>query len=321
MNKISPGTILGKTAIFILLNILLNVGCLIVSLLALTLVFKISGGAEKFNWLGALIWLVVTVIIHFAVNYLVGYMVKAGHISVMVDSVQMQAVPDNPLKTGIDEVKEKYPTCNMYFAQRSALRAAIDQIQRKLNVVGKRFKEYPVLSQMTDVASFFVGLALSFVANCCVGYYFKEENKGIYKCSAESVLIYHQGWRRMIEGAVSAAGKIILAVALSFFFVTSIFAAVFTGAFDGNAIAGLMGAMALAYCVSSSIKNGIIDSYLTADLMDEFLKEAEFTDFSVEAYSSLYSESTKFAALYNKAKREEVESVGMVQNQMPANKQ
>lgn len=306
MERLSPSQIFSKTAIFVLLKVALSAVAAILSIIVLSVVVSISSaGGGSFNFIGALIWILITVGIVFLVNYFAGYFVKAGHAAIVADAAVVGMVPEDQLKVAKEEVDARFVNCNAFFSYRMAVRGSVNQIQKSLNVFGSRFDGVPVMAQLVNVAKFFVGLSLSFVLDCCLGYTFNEKDKGLYKSSAESVMAYRQNWRGLVDNSLKLAGGVILTVVLIFFFATSIFAAVFTSMYSGNVLAGLMGAMAVGYFIAAAVKNGIIDSYLMISLMEGFLNESRYSDLTQEAFGELYRESSKFAVLYNKAKQED----------------
>lgn len=308
MEKLSPEQIFGKTGIFVLLKIALAAVSLVLSIVVLAIIVAVSSAGEgSFNIVGALIWLVISASITFAVNYFAGYIVKAGHVDIAANAVEVGMVPEEQLKNARQDVGERFVNCNVYFSQRTAVRRAVGQIQKSFNAIGSpQYRGLPVVAQLIAVVQFFIGLSLTnFISDCCLGYTFTETDKGLYKSSAESVMAYHQSWRNLVDNGLKLAGGIIAAVVLVFVLSVCIFAAVFTSMFGGNAFAGLMGAFAFGYFAVSVVKNGIIDSYLMINYMEDFINEARYCDVTQEAFGDLYRESSRFAVLYSKAKQEE----------------
>lgn len=309
MEKLTPGQIFSKTGIFVLIKSALALVSFILSLVVLSIISVISGEGG-FNIIGAAIWLAVSLVIAFAINYFIGYVFRAGHAAIVAEAIEKGFVPNAQVKIAKAAVSKRFITCNAYASHRTAVRGSVQQLQKSLNVFGIRFRGIPVLSQFISFIQLFVGLALSFVADCCLGYTIKRENEGLYKSTVNSVVAYYRNWPSLIDNGLTIAVGIIAVVVLVFFIVTSIFAAVFTAIY-GNVLAGLMAAFAFSTFVVYVIKNAIIDSYLMISIMESFLQEAEYMDFTQDMYEELYRTSSKFAALYNKSRQEEDEAAAV----------
>ena len=315
MDKLSPDRILNKTMGYVFLKALLPLGTLAISLITMAIIVKVSGGT--LGIIGALIWLVVTVVATIAVRYFLNYTVKAGHVAVITDAVTVGIVPDDMFKIAREIVQYRFPSCNEYFAFNNEVNGAVGQLQKTLNTFGERYMSKPVVSHLLKLCKIFVGMALSFVGDCCLGYTFWRDGKPLYTSITDGMAIYHLCWKRIVEHALFLAVEIIVTMVLVFVLIFCIFAVVFTETFGGSILAGALAASAMGYFVASAIK-AVVDSNLMIKTMVPYLEEAQYAEINEEDYETACKASPKFQKLYQKAKTEVVNTPSVADNDYPS---
>lgn len=300
MEKLSSGQIFNKTFIFVLLKILLSAASFLASIIVLSIIAAITDNAL----IEAAVWLVLTVGITFAINYFVGYYVKAGHVAAVTDAASVGLVPDDVLKVSINTVKERFPTCNDYFLYRKSLNGSINQLQKTLNVFAARYRHIIVVGSLISLLQTFVGTALNFMIDCCMGYTFWKDGKGLYTSASDAAVIYNLSWKRLFDKALMLAVQIIVAMVLVFLVIFCIFVPLFTSVYNSDIMAGALGAVSLGFFTVSAIKNGIIDSDLMIKTMSAYFDEAKYIELAADDYAQACKASPKYQALYNKAQSE-----------------
>ena len=283
MDKLSPDRIFNKTFNYVLLKVLIPVGTFIISLIAMSIIVSVSG--DTLGIIGAIIWLVITVVATIAIKYFLGYIVKAGHVAVVTDAVTVGIVPDEMFKIAKEIVQERFPSCNEYFAFNNEINGAVGQLQKTLNTFGERYMDKPVISHILKFFKILVGLALSFVGDCCLGYTFWRDGKPLYTSITDGMAIYHLCWKRIVEHALFLAVEIIVSMVLIFVLIFCLFAVVYTGVFGGSVLAGALVAAAMGYFAASAVK-AVVDSNLMIKTMVPYLEEAQYAEITEEDYET-----------------------------------
>ena len=99
-----------------------KLGLAAITVLASTVIFLILLGI---GWLfgdggifvAILLWIGATTVIRAAVMHYFGYLVKAGHIAVIAESMKTGKVPANQVEYGKTLVQQRFLTSNVYFHQ------------------------------------------------------------------------------------------------------------------------------------------------------------------------------------------------------------
>lgn len=308
MEKHTPDEIFGKTFGFVFLKMLIPIASLVVSLIAMATISAIGG--HKLGIIGAIIWAVITVVAYFAINLFLGYKGKAGHVAVVMDAVSFD-IPDEMFKTAKESVSYRFPSCNEYSSYERQMKGVIAQLQKHLNTFPERHMRKPVVAQLLQLLQVFIGMALGFASDLCLGYTFWRDGKPLNTSAADGAAIYYLCWRRIVENAIVLAVEIIVGMVVLFAFLFCIFAPILTANF-GSVLAGGLGAVALGFFVCKAVKC-FIDSKLMVTTMIPYFEEAQYVELNEDDYAAACEASPKFRVLYQKAMSEAA-------NPVPANR-
>jgi len=157
-----------------------------------------------------LIWIGATGVIRFALMHYVGYLVKAGHIAVIAESMKTGQIPANQVEYGKNLVKQRFVTSNVYFAIDKLVTKAVKQIQGGLEKLGNKLDFIPGMEAVTGLAKFFVDISLGYIDECCFGWTFYNPQQGAFKSAADAVVIYAQNWKILLKGAAKTMLKVVL---------------------------------------------------------------------------------------------------------------
>lgn len=293
--------IYGKTLKFVWLR--LGVGLLItvisIALFALIMgICALIGGQTIFA--GACIWMILTSGTYKLVMHYFGYMIKAAHIAVVSTAVTTGSVPENMFQTGKDMVASRFGATNVYFVLDGLIGGAVKQLQKTVGKVGNIAGDIPGVSALVSFAQTFIGIALGYIDECCIGYTFYKKEDGAFKAGCDGVAIYFQNIKHLLK---SAAITSLLVVLLSFvaWLVPFVIIALIFSALNIHAFF----AAVIALFFALAIKSAFIDSYVMVRTMVSYMQVAPSTQITFDIYGKLCKLSNKFKKLFEKASEEQ----------------
>ena len=295
------GQIYGKTMKFVWLK--LGIGALItvasVVLLAIVLgIGSLFDDAGVMIFLGCL-WIGGTAGIYHLVMRYAGYIIKAAHIAVITQAVTTGSVPENMVEVGKDMVKERFGATNVYFVLDSLISGAVKQLQNVVGKIDNVFGNIPGVSAIVSFVQIFIGIALGYIDECCLGYTFYKKDEGAFKAGCDGVAVYFQNAKHLLK---SAAVTTLIVMGGTFLAWVIPFAIAFAicGALDVSAFF----AFVLALSVALVLKSAFIDSFMLVKTMVSYMQVAPSTEVTFDIYGKLCKISSKFNSLFNKAKEE-----------------
>lgn len=284
-----------KLAFSLVLGIAITVWCAICLLIAaasnseivliLMLVFGIGGGIGFYRFARAYI----------------GYLIKAGHVAVIAEAAVTGVVPQNQFEYGKAKVKSRFAASNVYFAVDALVSGAVSQIQKVVGKIGDLLGAIPGVKFIVSIAQIFIGMALNYVDECCLGYTFNNPQQGAFKSACDGVVIYFQNWKEILKSALKSTIIFILltiAIALIIFFPLI---AIIQPETTGTIIILL-----IALTIAIAVKKAFIDSYMMIRMMVKYIQLTQTTQISVDLYGKLCGMSKKFKELFDKGQSEQV---------------
>lgn len=250
-------------------------------------------------FIAIILWILATKLINLGLMHYMGYMVKAGHIAVIAESMRTGQVPANQVEYGKTMVQQRFITSNVYFAIDKLVTGAVKQIQRGLEKLGNKLDFIPGMEALTGVAQFFVNISLGYIDECCFGWTFYNPQQGAFQSAADAVVIYAQNWKVLLKGAAKTMLKVVLGIVgivLAIFIPIGIVFKIF----KWSAFIAFILACLLAWIV----KFAFIDSYIMCQMMVTYMEVAPTTQITFDLYGQLSGISSSFRDLANKAKEE-----------------
>lgn len=246
-----------------------------------------------------ILWVLATKFINLGLMHYMGYLVKAGHIAVIAESMKTGQVPANQVEYGKTLVQQRFVTSNVYFVIDKLVTGAVKQIQNGLEKLGNKLDFVPGMEALTSVAKFFVNISLGYIDECCFGWTFYNPQQGAFQSAADAVVIYAQNWKVLLKGAAKTMLKVVLGIigiVLAIFIPIGIVFRIFKwSAFI---------AFILACLLTWIVKFAFIDSYIMCQMMVTYMEVAPTTQITFDLYGQLSSISSSFRDLSNKAKEE-----------------
>jgi hypothetical protein len=299
-----PREIFAKTMPFCWAKLLLGLATIVISVIVFAILMLIAA-----NEIMLLIWVAITAIVNFVLNRYIGYLVKAGHVAVITEAVVSGNVPDNQIAYGKQMVKERFATSNVYFVLDRLVSGAVRQLQNGFERVGNTIgRVVPGMGAVVGIGKIFIGIALGYIDECCLGYTFLKKDQGAFKSAADGVVIYAQNWKKLLKDAAKTTAMVVLLVIVSTIVTFILFMSLFRlFGWDGWR---LIVAFLISCFVSWVIKSAFIDSYTMIRVMVSYMQEAPTTVITFDLYGKLCGLSRKFKSLFDKGQKEAPSSAG-----------
>lgn len=245
------------------------------------------------------------------------YIVKVGHISVVVELLKNGKIPDGKgqIAYGKDQVKKNFGSANVAFVVDKAVHGAVRQIQRWLMRVGDFFSFVPGAKNIIGILNSIMSVSLNYIDEAIVSYIIvrrnEEREETVWKSAADGVVLYGQSWKGIVK---TATGSVVFIYAFSIL-VFIIFALPLMGLSKlltvNNPDMGIFfGFLVLigAYILTVAVKRAVIDPIITIAMVRSFLNSIQGIEPSIDLQQKLIGVSSKFRTLFNKSKEEEVKS-------------
>lgn len=303
--KLKAKEIFAKTTKFVWLKLAMGAAITVASIILLAifmLLGKLIGGSASV--IMGLIWIVCTYgIYRFAMSYM-GYLIKAGHVAVIAEMCTTGNVPDDMFNYGKEKVKAKFATSNVYFVIDKLISGAVSQLQKAAGKIGGLLDAIPGMSFITSLVQTFIGIALGYIDECCLGWCFVNESENSFKASCDGVVIYFQNIKHLLKSSLTVTliviGLTILAWLIPFLLLVGLFKLLNWGVFW---------AIILALIIAITLKSAFIDSWMMIKMMTSYMEVAPGTEISFELYEKLCKLSAKFKKLFEKGRQEDAEPI------------
>lgn len=242
------------------------------------------------------------------------YMVKVGHISIIVELINHGKIPDGKgqIAFGKDQVKNNFGTTNVAFALDTMVYAAIKQIQRRVIRIGDMFNFIPGSNNIVSIINAIMSISLSYIDEAIMSYIFVRKNikkeESIWKSAIDGVVLYAQSWKSVIKTAAGAVVLIytfniivFLMLAFPLMFVANMIAA------DTPELGFLLGALALiaAYIITTVLKRALLDPIVTIAMIRSYQISIQNMEPNIDMHRQLLGVSSKFKNLVDKEKTED----------------
>jgi hypothetical protein len=317
-----PGEIFAKTMPFAWAKLLLGLATIVISIVIFAILMGIAWlfKSDGVFLVMFIIWICATGAVNFFINHYIGYLVKAGHVAVITEAVTTGSVPDNQIAYGKEMVKERFLTSNIYFVIDKLVSGSVKQIQRGVEKIGNKMGNLvPGMNFVTNIAKMFVGIALGYIDECCLGYTFYKKKQGAFKSAADGVVIYAQNWKTLLKDAAKTTAMVIILVIVVTLIAFALFGFLFRLFKWESGLVGFV-AFLLACFFAVVVKRAFIDSYILVSMMTSYMGVAPSTTITFDLYNKLCGISAKFKELFNKGQEEKGSGKSKAEPDAPAKK-
>ncbi len=289
----------------IFIGIMTGIGFLILKL------FGESGGAFVF-----------VIIISFGVIYgglrflerYVLYMVKIGHVSVIVELLRNGSIPEGKgmVAYGKEQVTANFGTSNIAFVLDKMVHGAVRQIQRWTIRIGNMFDFIPGSKNIIGIINAVMSISLRYVDEAIMSYVFlrksEKREETVWKSASDGVVLYAQSWKGILK---AAAGSVVFIFLLNIIlFLVFVFPLMFISKLisaDTPELGFFLGVLAVigALILTTLCKRALVDPIVTIIMIRSYQMGIRNLEPAMDLQQKLLGVSSKFKQLFNKAKEEE----------------
>jgi hypothetical protein len=252
-------------------------------------------GFALFGGLGGII--LVSVVLYWLREYIL-YMVKAGHIAVMVELIEGRALPEGngQIAHARAVVTERFGEANVLFVVDQLVKGAVRVITGLLGGAA-RFLPIPGLQGLIGFINTVIRISLTYVDEVILGYNIRLRSDQPFDTARQGVVLYAQNGMVMVKNAVWLA-LIMWGLAFVVFLVMLVPAAAVFYVMPGQ-LAGWSFVFAIIF--AWAIKAALIEPFVIAALMQVYFKVIEGQAPDPEWDARLAGASRHFRELKDKA--------------------
>jgi len=240
---------------------------------------------------------VVSIALYWIREYIL-YVVKAGHIAVMVHLIDGRDVPNgqDQIAYAKDVVKERFAEANILFVLDQLVKGAIRAITGLIGGIAA-FLPIPGLGGLVAFINTVIRLSLTYVDEIILGYNIRINSSSPFETARQGVVLYAQNGKTMVKNAVWLA-VIMWGVSFVIFLLMLAPAAAIMWFIPGQ-LGGW--AFVLAILLAWAFKAAFIEPFAIACLMQVYFKTIEGQVPNAEWDQRLAEASSKFRELRDKA--------------------
>ncbi|PBB98496.1 hypothetical protein [Mesorhizobium sp. WSM3862] len=248
-------------------------------------------------WGGVVGFGVVSIAVYWIREYIL-YVLKAGHIAVMVHLIDGQDIPDGQgqIAYAREVVTKRFAEANILFVVDQLVKGAIRAITGLIGGIAA-FLPIPGLSGLVSFINTVIRLSLTYVDEIILGYNIRTNSNSPFETARQGVVLYAQNGKLMVKNAVWLA-VIMWGVSFVIFLLMLAPAAAILWVMPGQ-LAGW--AFVLAIVFAWAFKAAFIEPFAIASLMQVYFAAIEGQVPNPEWDRRLAEASSKFRELRDKA--------------------
>ncbi|MCX7556424.1 hypothetical protein OS187_06255 [Xanthomonadaceae bacterium JHOS43] len=261
-----------------------------------------AGGAEAATggafW-GALLGFGVISGVMFWVREYLLYLVKAGHIAVLVELLQGKAIPQGrgQIEHATSVVKARFVESSVLFGVDRLIAGILRAFNRMMLRIAN-FLPIPGLDGVAKFAGAVITLSLTYVDEVILAYNIRNRIENPWDGAREGLVLYAQNYKNLLKNALWLT-LIVWALTLLIFLI--VFAPVAALAAFVPSVGGFW-TFAIAAIVAWGLKAALVDPLAMTALLQSYFKAIEGQTPNPEWAGKLESASGKFAQLGQKAR-------------------
>jgi len=248
-------------------------------------------------WRGFIGFAVVSVALYWVREYIL-YMVKAGHIAVLVEALDGRAIPEgrSQLDYAAGVVKQRFVEANVLFVLDQLIRGVVRVVAGLINFVAN-FLPIPGIQGLARFVNTVIRIAVTYVDEVILAHNIRVRSDNPWETSKDALILYAQNSTTMLKNAVSLALFMYLFAFLIFLIMIApagAFLYILPGDWSGWGFV-------LALIFAWSFKAALIEPIAIVCLMQVYFKTIEGQTPDPEWDARLSDASAKFRDLKDKA--------------------
>ena len=256
-------------------------------------------------WGGVAGFGIVGVIMYVLREYLL-YMVKAGHIAVLVELLEGQSLPQgrSQIQHATASVKERFGQASALFAVDQLIKGVLKALTGLVRGVF-RLLPIPGAQQFLRVVQMFLRIAVGFIDEVILAYSFRTRADDPWGASRDGLVLYGQNLKPMFKNAAWLA---LIVYGLSFVIFLVMLAPAAAVAYlipGGWSATGVVVALLFAW----SVKVAVLEPFAITCMMQAYFKTIEGQTPDPEWEAKLDGLSAKFRKLKNRVSDSEASPV------------
>jgi len=248
-------------------------------------------------WGGAIGFGIVGLVMYWIREYLL-YIVKAGHIAVLVKLIDEEPIPEGRSQIGYAraEVTKRFGEASILFAVDQLIRGVLKAITGLIRGI---FTVLPIpgARQLVTILRAFLRVAVGFIDEVILAYNIRTKSDNPWQSARTALVLYGQNYKPMLINAAWITVFVYGLAAIVFLIVLAPAAAIANFFPGGWSAAGVVFALILAW----SVKAAFLEPFAVACLMQTFFKAIEGQTPNPEWENRLEGMSDKFRELKEKA--------------------
>jgi hypothetical protein len=248
-------------------------------------------------WGGFIGFGIASAIMYMVREYLL-YVVKAGHIAVLVELAEGRSIPGGKgqIEYATNKVKERFASSSLLFGLDQLIKGILHAFNRTFLTVGSLIP-IPGARNAIKLLNTIVNLSLTYLDEVILAYLMKTDAKNPWQASRTALVLYAQNYMAFLRNAVWLAVFIWIMTILVFLVVLGP-AALLVGLFPGTA--GPL-TLVIALVFAWGVKQAVIEPIGMIALMHVFFKVTEGQTPDPDWEAKLDNVSSKFSKLQTKA--------------------
>jgi hypothetical protein len=256
-----------------------------------------DGPASFAVWGGIVGFGLVSIAVYWIREYIL-YIVKAGHIAVMVHLVEGREVPggQNQISYAREVVTQRFAEANVLFVVDQLVKGAIRAITGLIGGIAA-FLPIPGLDGLVRFANTVVRISLTYVDEIILGYNIRVNSSSPFESARQGVVLYAQNGKVMLKNAIWLAVIMWVVSFLVFLFMIAPAGALL------YFMPGQLGGWAFVFAIvfAWAFKAALIEPFAIASLMQVYFRTIEGQVPNPEWDRKLAEVSSKFRDLKDKA--------------------
>jgi hypothetical protein len=228
-----------------------------------------EGGPEGMAFYGGILGFAVVSIVLYWIREYILYVVKAGHVAVMVHLIDGREVPggQGQIAYARQVVTERFAEANILFVLDQLVKGAIRAITGLIGGIAA-ILPIPGLQGLVSFVNTVIRLSLTYVDEIILGYNIRLDSRNPFETARQGVVLYAQNGKTMLKNAVWLSLIMWVLAFIVFLFMLAPAAAMVY--WMPGALAGW--SFVLAIILAWAVKSALIEPFCIAALMQVYFR-------------------------------------------------